>query len=111
MRGERYRYVLNLTPKAQFQNATNQQSWFQEWVAAAEGGDAFAQQQVARHSTRPAEELYDVEADPWCLHDLSQSKEHGEVKRRLRGALHDWMVSQGDSGQLIELRARERQTR
>lgn len=111
VRGERYRYVLNLTPKAQFQNATNQQPWFQEWVAAAEGGDAFAQQQVTRHSTRPAEELYDVEADPWCLHDLSQSKEHGEVKRRLRGALHDWMVSQGDSGQLIELRARERQTR
>lgn len=111
VRSERYRYILNLTPEARFRNATEHQAWFQEWVTAAEGGDAFAKQQVARHSTRPAEELYDVEVDPWCLHDLSQSKDHDAVKRELRSALHGWMASQGDSGQLIELRARERQAK
>jgi len=109
VRDERYRYVLNLTPAATFTNAIDPEPWFAEWRAAAEAGDTFAVQQVTRHATRPAEELYDVEADPWCLENLATSKEHAATKRRLRAVLHAWMAEQGDTGQLIELRARERQ--
>jgi len=109
VRSDRYRYIVNLTPEATFKNATDNQAWFAEWRAAAEAGDGFAQAQVARHSTRPKEELYDVEADPWCQRDLARDDDHREAKLALRLALHAWMADQGDTGQLIELRARERQ--
>ena len=111
VRDERYRYVLNLTPGVTFTNAIDPEPWFAEWRAAAEAGDAFAQQQVARHASRPAEELYDVEVDPWCLNNLAGSKQHQATRRRLRAVLHAWMAEQGDTGQLIELRAKERQRR
>lgn len=57
---------------------------------------------MERHG--PCEELYDVQADPHEIQDLSTSSqmEHREALARLRGALETWIVETGDRGQFPE---------
>lgn len=53
----------------------------------------------ARHELyryRVPEELYDVETDPDCLHNLIDSPTHQEVAEKLRSELENWMVNTGD---------------
>ena len=52
--------------------------------------------------TRPAEELYDIEADPYELANLAGQAEHAATLGELRQALHDWMKWSGDRGQQPE---------
>ena len=40
---------------------------------------------------RTVEELYDINNDPDCLHNLAKSKEHQKTIKDLRQRLHDWM--------------------
>jgi N-sulfoglucosamine sulfohydrolase len=53
----------------------------------------------ARHDLyqhRVPEELYDVEKDPDCLHNLIASPEHQKELNQLRDALQAWMVKTND---------------
>ena len=52
--------------------------------------------------TRPAEELYDLEADPYEIENLAGSAEHQEVLRKLRGRLEEWIEESGDLGAVPE---------
>lgn len=45
---------------------------------------------------RPAEELYDVEADPDQVNNLADAPEHGETKQRLREQLTRYLRETGD---------------
>ena len=45
---------------------------------------------------RPPEELYDIQADPDCLHNLAGKAEHQEAQKTLKTMLHDTLVAQGD---------------
>lgn len=45
---------------------------------------------------RPAEELYDCQADPWQLTNLAEKPEHAAVKAKLRAALDQWMADTAD---------------
>ena len=45
---------------------------------------------------RPAEELYDVQADPACLHNLSRDSQFAEQRRRLAGQLEKFLQETGD---------------
>lgn len=57
----------------------------------------------------PGEErLYDTLEDPHELNDLSADPAHGEVRRRLRDALIDWLARVGDLGRLPEGELRTR---
>ena len=44
----------------------------------------------------PPEELYDVQSDPDCTHDLSQDSVHAADLRRMRGALDQWIRQTDD---------------
>ena len=52
--------------------------------------------------TRPAEELYDLDADPWEIRNLAASPAHREVLERLRGVLDTWIVETNDQGRFPE---------
>jgi uncharacterized sulfatase len=108
VRDERYRYIVNLSPKVEFRNWTTAQSWFKEWKQLGARGDTRAAALVHRYTHRPAEELYDSTTDPWNLHNLAADPKLAEVKTRLSTALADWMKDQGDAGQPTELAARYR---
>ena len=109
VRGERFKYVMNLTPDIQFTNACTKSKAFQSWVRKAKGGDADAAEKVRRYQHRPAEELYDLNADPLEWNNLASDPVFRSVKDALRGKLSGWMESQGDKGQQTELEAFEHQ--
>jgi N-sulfoglucosamine sulfohydrolase len=54
--------------------------------------------------TGPCEELFDTQADPHEIHDLSKSDqpEHREALVRLRAALDTWIIETGDRGAIPE---------
>ena len=109
VRGNRYRYIRNLTPEVKFQNTVSTHPYFKEWLAAAEAGDARAKELTGRYSSRPGEELYDCESDPWNLNNLAANPALAAIKSDLSNRLDDWMRQQGDQGQATELEAREHQ--
>ena len=51
---------------------------------------------------RPAEELYDVMADPYETVNLADNPDHATDLQRLRSALADWQERHGDLGMLPE---------
>ena len=53
---------------------------------------------VRRYHTRPAEELYDLKADPWELTNLATAPKHADTLKQLRADLDAWMKDQGDEG-------------
>ncbi len=52
----------------------------------------------------PAEELYDLSADPHEIHNLaaSDSSEHQAALARLRGVLEKWIEETNDQGRTPE---------
>ncbi|MDP6794481.1 MAG: sulfatase-like hydrolase/transferase [Verrucomicrobiota bacterium] len=52
--------------------------------------------------TKPAEELYDLEADPDEVRNLAKSKEHAAILKRLRKAHRNWAKDVRDIGFLPE---------
>lgn len=106
-----HRYILNLNSEAAFQNvlmSKDREGYWKSWEAKAET-DPQAAERVERYRRRPAEELYDVEADPHALHNLADDPKHRELVDSLRKRLEEWMKQQGDRGSETEMRAFERQ--
>ncbi|MCP3915231.1 MAG: sulfatase-like hydrolase/transferase [bacterium] len=114
VRDARYRYILNLTPDATFQNVVTEGAdkfaW-RSWEEAAAAGDERARELVHAYRHRPAEELYDCIEDPWNRTNLIGDESLDGVARALRAELDAWMRDQGDSGQGTEMRALERMPR
>ena len=110
VRGRRYKYILNLTPEITFQNACTHSKIFRSWMAAAPN-DADAADKVRRYQHRPAEELFDLQQDPYEWKNLAADPQHAQIKADLRRQLAIWMADQGDLGQQTELEARQHQRR
>lgn len=111
VRDARYRYVRNLTPEVTFTNAATNDATFKTWQKLATAGDAHAQRLVHDYQNRPAEELFDCQADPWNRVNLIADEKLARVRAELRGKLDAWMRQQGDEGQATELKALERMPR
>lgn len=111
VRDSRYRYILNLTPEATFQNAATGDPTFKTWQTMAAAGDAHAKRLVHDYQQRSTEELYDCEADPWNRTNLIADEKLSTVRDDLRAKLDTWMKQQGDKGQATEMKALERMPR
>ncbi len=100
-RTERWKYILNLHPEFSFTTHIDRNAdaepdpYWPTWDAAAKT-DARATAVVQRYHERPAEELYDILADPNELKNLADAPEHADTKRKLRAELEAWMNAQGD---------------
>lgn len=108
IRGEKYRYIRNFTPEVAFKNAVTPGKVFQSWIRAGENGNALAAKLAKDFQHRPAEELYDCEADPWNRHNLIADESLKPVAADLKKRLDEWMKSQGDEGQATEEKALSR---
>ena len=104
VRDDRYLYIRNLTPEAKFHCAAFNDSFFLSWKAVADS-NAFAAHQLERYEVRPAEELYDVIADPFQQHNLAGEEGSKRILGKMRKLLDDWMTQQGDKGQETEMDA------
>jgi arylsulfatase A-like enzyme len=100
MRTERWKYIRNLHPEFRFtchiDRSVNEDSlaYIASWEKAAQT-DARAAFLVKRYRERPAEELYDLEADPFELKNLAA--ENTAQLDTMRRGLDAWMQSTGDT--------------
>ena len=97
-----WKYIRNLHPEFQHHTHISRSSgpsgnvYWQTWLAAAEKNPAAAAT-VLRYSERPAEELYDLAADPWELHNLAADPKNAARLAVMRADLDAWMKQQGDT--------------
>lgn len=97
-----WKYIRNLHPEFQHHTHISRSSgpsgkvYWQSWLVAAEKNpDAAAT--IARYTTRPVEELYDLSADPFELHNLAIDPRHATRLAGFRADLGEWMKQQGDT--------------
>ena len=108
VRDVRYRYIRNFTPWVPFL-ARNEykERQYPVWNLLKElhaQGKLTPAQEVLCQPSMPAEELYDLQTDPWEINNLAQSNqtEHQAALKRLRGVLEKWIIDTGDKGQRLE---------
>jgi arylsulfatase A-like enzyme len=107
IRTPRYKLIVNLFP--QYAHTTNTdlgggsgqgRLFYTEWVAAAASGEAAAGI-LRRYHQRPAEEFYDVVADPHETRNLAADPAHRANIADMRRRLEAWMAAQGDTKRLF----------
>ena len=97
-------YIRNLHSDAPFKNViTERDKIFRSWTTI---DSDFARGRVEAYGRRPAEELFDLKNDPWCLTNLA-GKENRLTE--LSSQLDQWMKQQGDFGDATERDANSRQ--
>jgi uncharacterized sulfatase len=112
VRTRRWKYIRNLNPAAEYHThidlakAVDGSEYWNSWVALAET-DPAAKRIVERYLHRPAEDLYDLDADPNELRNLAAEPRHSSTLKDLRTRLDSWMRNQGDEGLATESRAAE----
>ena len=110
-RDRRFRYVRNFTPDIPYAQEIaymEKSPILQEWRRLAGEGKLNAVQQQWFTRPKPAEELYDTEADPFEVVNLAGRPEFAETKARMRGALERWMAESHDLGAVPEPELLER---
>jgi arylsulfatase A-like enzyme len=106
VRTNRYRYIRNYTPERPFlQKNDYKERQYPVWTLLkqldAEGKLTPLQKQLTT-PTMPAEELYDIAADPHETQNLAGSAEHAAVLIELRGVLEKWIEESDDQGRQLE---------
>jgi arylsulfatase A-like enzyme len=97
-----WKYIRNLHPEYYYSThvdlaqANDGPGYFGSWTAAARI-NAAAAAVVKRYHERPAEELYDLSADPHELKNLASDPGHASRLGTLRAELEAWMTEQGDA--------------
>lgn len=103
VRTKDWKYVRNLDPDAEHHTHVDKaaggdgRDYWDSWAEKAKT-DPAAAAVVRRYHTRPAEELYDLRADPWELTNLAADPAHAATIKSLRADLDAWMKAQGDQG-------------
>ena len=94
VRSDRYKFIYNCTPWIPYSpvDSAGGAGWQQMKQAAADGTLAEPLRKTYFTSPRPVYELYDLEADPSELENLSGRPELAEVERELRLALVEKMI-------------------
>ena len=98
-----YKYIRNLHPEYYYSThvdlvqANDGPGYFGSWVEKARV-DVAAAAVVQRYHERPAEELYDLKADPNELNNLAADLKHKSQLVAMRGDVDAWMREQGDAG-------------
>jgi len=104
VRDRRYRYIRNYMPYRIY-GLPIQYLWkapsMQSWERAYRNGECNETQSIF-WNTKPVEELYDTEHDPWEIDNLAGDPAHADILQRMRSALHDWLVRTVDTGFIPE---------
>ena len=105
VRNRRYKLIMNLMSDATFQNIMTEKNYEQiwnSWVRDAQTCETAARL-TRRYQHRPAEEFYDLQADPFEQRNLADDPAHRERIDRMKAVLESWMSQQGDRGIETEL--------
>jgi arylsulfatase A-like enzyme len=102
LRTREWKYILNLHPE--FQHHTHDTRhrtgngilYWRTWQEEAKTNPKAAAI-VKRFVERPAEELYDLRADPHEMHNLAADAKQASRLASMRAELKEWMKQQGDT--------------
>src|SRR6185437_14087210 len=113
VRDDRYRYIRNYMPHLPWFHEQHISYLYQmptmaAWQRLADAGALSGPTAVFMAPSKPTEELYDVQADPFEVRNLAGESGQQAVLQRLRGALRDWQESIIDLGLLPEADLRTR---
>ncbi len=102
----RYRYIRNLTPDEIYierhlmgwagRDPLKNPYWA-TWVATA-ADNQHTYDLVKRYMSRPAEELYDIQNDPYEMNNLVGNPTLTSIKKTLSVELDNWLKEQNDPG-------------
>ena len=105
VRDSRYRYLFNYQPeKPYYQEIPYRVSvipMMKEIVSLHQSGSLPAATE-AWFKTKPKEELYDLENDPWEQHNLAGDPRYSKKLDELRSAFSEWSKNYLDMGNLTE---------
>lgn len=107
LRTDRWKYILNLHPEFAFTTHIDlpgnlgQRAFWSTWESAAQTNEQAAAI-VQRYHARPAEELYDLAADPHEQRNLAADARHATQLRQMRSRLQEWMRESGDRRTVFE---------
>lgn len=105
VRNSRFKYIRNFCPEKPYllwipyrnRHPMLQEMWRLHREDALEGP-----QRLMMQSSRPPEELYDTESDPWEINNLASELEHRDTLEQMRSELARWRNEVGDSGEIPE---------
>lgn len=106
VRDGRYRYIRNFYPERPFLQTNRYKEFTYPMIPLmrelhAEGKLTPAQAYLLA-PTRPVEELYDLEADPYEIHNLATDPAHWERLAHMRSLVETWIVETNDQGRIPE---------
>jgi uncharacterized sulfatase len=112
VRDQRYRYVRNyewFKPYYQFMNTSEGSPVMKELRRLHAGRKLPRAAAQFMADTKPPEELYDVQQDPWEIDNLAARPEMQPVLERLRGVHENWRTETRDLGLIPEPELMERE--
>ena len=104
VRDQKFRYIRNYIPYrvyGQYLEYLFRAPSIRSWQAAFKAGK-LNPIQSAFWNTKPAEELYDTENDPWEVNNLANDPKYKEDLIRMRAAAKEWMLEIHDTGFIPE---------
>ena len=111
VRDTRYKLIRNLAPNNTFSiSGIHEGELIESWQADAKT-DAKLAARVEWLFRRPAEELYNLDTDPFETRNLAADPKLAAIKAKLGRELDAWMAQQSDKGMETEMKALERQPR
>ncbi|SDE04867.1 sulfatase family protein [Niabella drilacis] len=105
IRDGRYKLLLNLTPGKNYHIKYMMNPKNAYWVSWKEKAKTSPNDKllVERNIHRPAVEFYDLEKDPYELHNLAGDKKYAAQIAAYRQKLEGWMHQQGDPGATLDI--------
>jgi N-sulfoglucosamine sulfohydrolase len=108
VRDAQFHYIRDFMPHIGWDAI--QYSWYrapymmEEWRQQAVGGKlkVGTRQACFFERGKPTEELYDLAADPFQMHNLADEPRHQKTLRRMRGECERWMQDHHDLGLLSQ---------
>ncbi len=101
----RYKYIRRFTPHLPAAPCSDYSFSMPSWVAwrkAWQEGKLSPEHRALWESPQPVEELYDLEADPWEVHNLANETEHANRLGGFRQRLVEQMAGTRDTGVIPE---------
>jgi hypothetical protein len=104
VRDQKFRYIRNYMPYRIYGQRLEylfRAPSIRSWKEAYEKGECNEVQSIF-WNTKPVEELYDTENDPWEVNNLADDPAYKDVLERMRAANKDWVMSIYDTGFIPE---------
>lgn len=112
LRDKRYKYIRNFRPDLprQGQHIGYKQGidGMRRLCEMAAAGELDSVQMLWFAPTKPAEELYDLQNDPYEIHNVATNPAYGQILKRMRNDLCEYMIRINDKGFIPEAEWLER---